>query len=66
MERRYSPMIHLKLKRIEHGMTQKELAEKAGVSQNVLSCYEIGTAFPRRKTLNALAEALECDVNDII
>lgn len=64
--KQYEPMMKLKLRRIEKGFTQESLAKSVGISQNMLSCYETGTCSPRKKTLEALAEALECDVKDII
>lgn len=63
---KYEPMTKLKVKRIEHGMKQAELAEKAGISSVLVSLYERGVHFPRKDTLVALAKALDCDVRDII
>ncbi len=52
--------------RIRKRMTQTELANKVGVSQNSLSLYETGLRFPRRMILEKLAEILECDIRDIV
>lgn len=66
MERNYEPMIKLKLKRVEKGLTQAQLAEKVGKAQNSISLYELGEHFPGRDTLDKLAEALECKIGDLI
>ncbi len=63
---KYNPMLNLKIMRIRKGMTQTELANKVGVSQNALSLYETGLRFPRRMILEKLAEILECDIRDIV
>jgi transcriptional regulator with XRE-family HTH domain len=59
-------MKRLKIRRIEVGLTQAELAGKVGVKPNAISCYEMGVRFPRKYTLERLAEALDCDVKEII
>lgn len=66
MERKYEPMLKLKLKRIEKGLTQGELAKKIGISQNALSMCELGIHFPKKKTLDKLAEVLDCKIADLI
>ena len=62
----YKPMLNLKIMRIRKRMTQTELANKVGVSQNSLSLYDTGLRFPRRMILEKLAEILECDIRDIV
>ncbi|MDE6585676.1 MAG: helix-turn-helix domain-containing protein [Clostridia bacterium] len=59
-------MLKLRLKRIEKGLTQGELARRVGVSQNALSMCELGVHFPRKKTLDKLAEVLDCKIADLI
>lgn len=66
MDKIYSPMIKLRLKRIEKGMTQGELAMRVGISQNALSMCELGKHFPKKKTLDKLAEVLGCAIADLI
>lgn len=44
--------------RLEAGLTQKQLAEKAGVSQNGVSQWEDGSREPGWYAVLALAEAL--------
>lgn len=66
MKKKYEPMMRLKLKRVERGLTQKELADMVGVGQGFISDYETGRYFPRKKVLDKLAQALECEVRDIL
>lgn len=61
-----TPMMKLRLKRVEKGLTQAELAKQVGISQNALSMCELGQHFPRKKTLDKLAEVLECSIADLI
>lgn len=51
MAETHTPMMKLRLKRIEKGLTQGELAKAIGVSQNALSMCELGIHFPKKKTL---------------
>ena len=41
------------------GLTQKQLADKAGLSQTVITRYETGGAMPRPKAIEKLAAALD-------
>lgn len=50
--------MNIKELRILRGMTQKELADKLGVSAQTLNCYESGQRNPGPKLLPALAGAL--------
>jgi uncharacterized protein len=43
--------------RRRHGLTQAELARRAGTSQPVISAYEHGRRDPTLKTLSKLVEA---------
>lgn len=49
-----------KIKRLrkEKGMTQKQLAQKCGMSESALRQYEIGYRNPKIKTVRKIAEAL--------
>lgn len=47
------------------GMTQKELAEKLGKAQTVVSSWEIGTGCPNANELPAIAKALDVSISDI-
>ena len=54
--------MNLKAIRVHSGMTQEELAEKAGVSRIMISMYENGTAEPSARTKDALCSALGVSV----
>lgn len=59
----------LKFMRESKGMTQAELAEKAGVNLRMVQNYEQGFKDINKATVLTvlrLAEALECDVYDIL
>ena len=51
--------------RQDRGWTQKELATKAGITQNHVSRIEKGRMTPRRGTLKGLAEAFQVSVDDL-
>lgn len=57
---------HVVARRTERGMTQEEVASKCGVSRQALSMIERGAQAPRWETLYSLAQALRCDVWDLI
>ncbi|MBI2475300.1 XRE family transcriptional regulator [Candidatus Uhrbacteria bacterium] len=48
----------LRSKRLEFGLTQKEVAARAGISRHTLSDIEVGRHLPRRRTLDSLKEVL--------
>lgn len=52
--------------RKEKGMTQAELAEKAGVSTRSIQNYELGTRYPKRNILDKLCEILETRVEYLV
>jgi len=47
-------------------LTQKELAEKAGMKQSALARLESGNSKPRKSTLKKIAEALEIELEQLI
>jgi len=49
--------IRVRQLRLQHGLTQQELAEKAGVSRHALLRFESGASF-RPTTLRKIARAL--------
>lgn len=61
----YLPMTSLKWLRIQAGMTQKDLAEKIGVSYLQICNYETGRSRPRQKILARIAKVLKVSVEDI-
>src|SRR5829696_2135630 len=52
-------MRYLRYIREKKGLTQQELAKRAGVTQDSVSRIETGERNPRRSTLEKLARALE-------
>jgi len=52
----------LRRARVGSGMSQAELAFKAGVAQSVISAYEAGRRQPSLPTLAKLIEAAGCDL----
>lgn len=59
-------MTKLRMIREQKGMTQKELADKAGVVQSLISMVESGTANFSLKVAKKICEILECKVDDIL
>lgn len=47
-------------------MTQRELAEKIGVTEATLSRYVSGQRVPKATTIAKMAKVLNCDVNYLI
>lgn len=53
------------LRKMHHGMTQEELAEKLGVSRQTVSKWELDSAYPEMDALNHVKEiALQCGVRE--
>ena len=57
---------NIKRIRQEKGLTQKELGEKIGISQEAISLMEIGARKPKVDTAKKIADALNVSVMDII
>ena len=56
----------LAIARSRAGLTQAELARRAGVPQSVVSDLENGkTLYPRLDTAMALAKVLGCTIDDL-
>ena len=47
--------------RLVHGLTQRELAEQAGITLMAVSRIELGSRLPSPPTIRALARALGVD-----
>lgn len=56
----------IKKQRTEKNLTQKQLAEKLGVTDKAVSRWETGKGFPDVSLLIPLSEALEISVNEIL
>lgn len=65
LEKKYEPMLRLKIKRIEKGLTQKELADMVGIAKNTLCAYEIGFRHPKKSTLEKIAYSLGCEMVEL-
>lgn len=53
--------------RRQQGLTQKELADKIGVSLRTITNYETGGRYPKqRKTYRKIADILEVDINYLL
>lgn len=50
----------VKIRRVELGISQDELADRAGMARSFLSAIELGTKHPTTKSVWKLAEALNC------
>lgn len=59
--------VQLKAMREKRNLNQRELAERSGVPQPIISQIEIGwVKNPRIDTLMKLAKGLKCTVDDLI
>ena len=62
MSKRPVPLATLRRRRL---LTQRALADKAGVTQATLVALELGRATPRIQTMEKIASALEVDPMEI-
>ena len=60
-----SPRIQLKLARVEHNLTQAELAEKVGVTRQTIGLIENGGYNPTLYLCISIAKALDKTLNDL-
>lgn len=59
------PRIKLKMARVEHSLTQAELAEKIGVTRQTIGLIENGGYNPTLHLCIAIAKALNKTLNDL-
>lgn len=52
--------------RKEHGLTQAELAEKAGIAVNSVRLYESGKVIPKLDTIARIARAMGLTASDFV
>jgi DNA-binding Xre family transcriptional regulator len=52
--------------RLFRNLTQSDLADKTGLKQTHVSLMEANKIKPRENTLRKLAQALNCDIDDLI
>ena len=55
----------IEIQRRKANISQSELAQRVGVSQANISQWEKGSALPRADKLPLLAEALNCNIEDL-
>ena len=60
-----SPRIKLKLARVEHNLTQAELAQKVDVTRQTIGLIENGGYNPTLNLCIAIAKALDKTLNDL-
>ena len=58
-------MLELRKLRLEKGLTQAELAKKAGVSEISIRKYEDGSRNPKIQTLIKLADVLQVSLSEL-
>lgn len=56
----------IKHARTKKGLTQKQLGEKLGSTQQMIAQYESGKHTPKIDTLNHIAEALDVSLADLL
>lgn len=57
--------LSIKAARVEKGYTQEALAEKLGISREMVNQYENGKVIPKAVFIYALAYILEMDADNI-
>lgn len=57
---------HIRKARKDRGLTQKQLSEISDISVMSISSYETGRFFPSLIILIALADALNCTIDELI
>ena len=60
-----NPRIKVKLARVEHNLTQAELAEKVGVTRQTIGLIENGRYNPTLHLCIGIARALDRTLNDL-
>ena len=55
----------IKTARVTAGLTQKQVAEKMGVTQSCVAAWERGDYYPSAQSLPKLATALGCEIGDL-
>lgn len=56
----------LRRRRIEAGLNQTQLAQRAGISKQLVSMVEKGTANFSPENLGKVARALGCEIADLL
>lgn len=50
----------------DYGMTQRELADEAGLAESSVSAYIHGLQMPTAKAIVNIAYVLDCDTDELI
>lgn len=58
--------VTLKMLRLQHGLTQQELAEKLGISAVTISGYELGRREPSIEILERIADCFGVSVDYLL
>ena len=66
METRKTFAKNLRLLRLSHKISQKELAERLGVNQRTISAWETEVCEPDLRTLSLLCEIFDEDFNGLL
>ena len=56
----------IKEERLKLGLTQKEVAERSGISTSYICDIEVGRTNPSLKTLEKISRALEIDIKGLL
>nr|DAO66773.1 MAG TPA: Helix-turn-helix XRE-family like protein [Caudoviricetes sp.] len=56
----------VRTKRMDRNITQEELAQRLGVSQQAIAKWENGSSQPRTALLPKLADILGCTVDELL
>lgn len=56
----------LKLMRKKAGLTQKEVADKLGITYQSYGQYERGLRNPKYESIQKIASALNCDISEVL
>lgn len=59
-------MSGLKIKRKEAQLSQKQLGQEVGISQQSVNLYESGKHFPRKAVLDKLCKFFDCTIDDLL
>lgn len=54
------------LRKMYHGMTQEELAERMGVSRQTISKWELDNSYPEMEKVIELCELFSCSIDKLI
>lgn len=57
--------LNLKIKRIQKGLTQKELAERVGLTNQSISDYETGKLNPSYEVMKRISKELDSPVDEL-